>query len=980
MKIKTTIALLCGFLFFLSLPASGLPQSFEPAPFHKAEAIRARGDFQQAADSYRSVLAEARARKEAAVEADSLLLLGFMYWNMGDLKKSRAFTLEAQALSEKNRFSEKLKLSFTILEIHDAYDRGKTYRSSDMMPESIESFEQAIRASDEIGILDFKLKCLRQLSITYWQMNKPSQFFSLNTEALEIARRLNHKRSIGRCLNNIGVYYKMINSYSEALHCYEEALTLAQEMENELEESNALTNIGLIYKDIGDYARAAEHLRKALRLDEKLDNQRYISMDLNNLGITYRLKAIISSDPEDFQHALDYYTRSLEIARKTRNINTEIRVLNNIGSLYSYLKKFPLALDNFRSGYAKAEEAGNVESMGMILNNMGIVHFQQGNYVLSTEYYTQAIDLALNIKGDKILWEAYLEIANAYREQGRYEEALENYKNSIKIIEDIRSQIILEELKSSFLGTDKRLESYQNLIDLLVTLNESSPERGYLQEAFDYLERAKARSFLDSLELSKIEVTDKANFILLNQEKELLKDISEIYNQILAPGLNPENKERIMAELKVKEDELENLKRKIRLESPAYADLKYPEIISLPTAQRKLCGGKTALFAYTVGKESSRAFVIRRDNIQSFVLPGQEYLRRIVSEYIRVITDRENQDFHLGQELYNLLIRPGGTKGLKKIVFIPDDILNIFPFETLRTSGEKSAWLVKDVEIAYAPSLTSLEKIRRRRRRGSHPHPKEILSFGDPEYGIHEQGNNGGDIFSQLKRLTYSGTEVEGIAALFKPSKTQTFTRESASEKILKRHPLSDYRIIHFATHSIIDDNIPARSAIVLTLDDDPAEDGLLQMREIYNLDLDADLVTLSACQTGLGKFVKGEGVVGLNRAFFYAGASSVLMSLWPVNDQATSQLMERFYLYIHGHKPISTALRSAKLEMIGSEEASHPFYWAGFVVSGDSGRVVYRQRLVMWVVILLVVLVGVFFVASNKISFWGKHCFKSLN
>jgi len=957
MRMKKITALLSGFLFCASFIAAGLPQPSDADLFQKAGALRSRGEFQEAADVYKEALAAARAQNDAAAETDSLLLLGIMYWNMGKLKESRSFTTEAQALSEQNRFSEKLKLSFAILEIHDAYDRGKSYRSSDVMPESIESFEQAIRDSEEIGIPDFKLKCQRQLSITYWRMRDFNRFFSLNNKALEIARRLNHMREMGRCLNNIGVYYKMINSYSEALRCYEEALSLAREMRNEVEESITLTNIGLIYKDIGDYDKAAENLRKALAMDEKQGNKRYISMDLNNLGITYRLKAITTSDPEDFQNALDYYTRSLELARNAQNVSTEIRVLNNIGSLYSYMGNYPLALENFRDGYAKAESAQDVESMGMILNNMGIVHYEQGNYNLSTEYYTRAIDLALNIKGDKILWEAYLEIANAYREQGRHEEALENYKNSIKIIEDIRSQIILEELKSSFLSSDKRLEAYHNLIDLLVKLNGTHPESGYLRQAFDYLERAKARSFLDSLELSKIEVTDKANFILLNQEKQLLKDISDIYNRILASGLTEENRERIMADLKDKEDELENLKRKIRLESPAYADLKYPEIISLSTAQKKLCGDKTAIFAYTVGKQSSHAFVIRKKDIRTFALPGQQELRNIVSAYIRTITDRDNRDFHLGRKLYDLLVRPGLANDIKRIVFIPDDILNIFPFETLRTGEEPNDWLVKDVEIAYAPSLTSLQKIKQRRHRRP---AKDILSFGDPKYGAHESEGNGGDRFNDLRRLTHSGAEVERISALFKPSDTETFIREAATEEAVKRLPLSDFRILHFAAHSIIDDTIPARSAIVLTLDDDPAEDGLLQMREIYDLDLEADLVTLSACQTGLGKFVKGEGIVGLNRAFFYAGASSVLMSLWSVNDQATSQLMERFYHYIHKHKPIAAALRATKLEMIASEEASHPFYWAGFVVSGDSGRVVYRRGLVMWVVILLVVVLVV--------------------
>jgi CHAT domain-containing protein len=165
---------------------------------------------------------------------------------------------------------------------------------------------------------------------------------------------------------------------------------------------------------------------------------------------------------------------------------------------------------------------------------------------------------------------------------------------------------------------------------------------------------------------------------------------------------------------------------------------------------------------------------------------------------------------------------------------------------------------------------------------------------------------------------------------------------------------LSDYKIIHFATHSLIDDKIPARSAIILSLDEDPNEDGFLQMREIYNLHLNADLVTLSACETGLGQFIRGEGIEGINRAFFYAGASAVLMSLWAVNDQATYQLMERFYYHLKNGVPLTDALRKAKLEMINSDVLNHPYYWAGFILSGRSNQIIFPRNKLRWVIVSL--------------------------
>ncbi len=183
--------------------------------------------------------------------------------------------------------------------------------------------------------------------------------------------------------------------------------------------------------------------------------------------------------------------------------------------------------------------------------------------------------------------------------------------------------------------------------------------------------------------------------------------------------------------------------------------------------------------------------------------------------------------------------------------------------------------------------------------------------------------------------------------------------RDQASEENFKGQPLSDYRIIHLATHGLIDDKKPGRSAIILSLDPDPKEDGLLQMREIFNLKLNADLVSLSACQTGLGQLIKGEGIEGLSRAFFYAGASSLLLTLWAVNDQASYQLLERFYFHLRSSESIMSALRKAKLEMISSGALSHPYYWGGFVVSGKADKIVFHRTPYKWIVLTLSLCAG---------------------
>jgi CHAT domain-containing protein len=371
-----------------------------------------------------------------------------------------------------------------------------------------------------------------------------------------------------------------------------------------------------------------------------------------------------------------------------------------------------------------------------------------------------------------------------------------------------------------------------------------------------------------------------------------------------------------------------------------------------------------------LAKENSYGFTITRKNIKIFPLPNQKEMQKLVQEYLKAITDVGNQDFRLGYKLYEALIKPGLDSKIRNLIIVPDDVLYFLPFETLITRDDGRSWMIRDYTIAYAPSLSSLrELVMRKKANGKHA-TKDILAVGDPSYGAGEAPPaprdqkdappDGGSMEeAKFVRLKYSGQEIEKISALFKPARKDTLLRDRASEENFKGQDLADYRIIHFATHAFIDDKKPSRSAIVLSLDQDPKEDGFLQMREVFNLKLKADLVTLSACQTGLGQLIRGEGIEGLSRAFFYAGASSVLLSLWAVNDQASYQLLERFYVHLRSANPVMESLRQAKLEMIDSGVLAHPYYWAGFVVAGSADAVIFPRSLNKWMIVTLSLCAG---------------------
>jgi len=422
---------------------------------------------------------------------------------------------------------------------------------------------------------------------------------------------------------------------------------------------------------------------------------------------------------------------------------------------------------------------------------------------------------------------------------------------------------------------------------------------------------------------------------------------------------------------------MEALKRKIRLSSPTYADLKYPQIITLEQTQKQILDGKTAFFEYCLGKESSYAFVITKGKFKIFPLPPAKKIQAQVAEYLKAITDKENLDFRLGYKLFTMLVLPGLDEKIEKLVFIPDDILLYLPFETLLSQKDKKKWLIEDYKIAYTPSITSMREIIQRERLSETKPKKDLLAFGDPFFGSDEEAASARDtskIISSagtfnVSRLEYSGLEIEKIASIFKKTKTDAFRRKEASEERLKNLNLGDYKILHFATHCLIDDRKPDRSSIVFSIGSASTEDEILQTREVFNLKLNSDLITLSSCQTGLGQFIKGEGIEGLSRAFFYAGVSSTLISLWAVHDQATSQFMERYYFHLRSSNSIMNALQKTKLEMIGSDILSHPYYWAGFIVTGNSDKIIYpsaAKRLVL-IIILLCLAAGVSYLVIFK-------------
>lgn len=601
---------------------------------------------------------------------------------------------------------------------------------------------------------------------------------------------------------------------------------------------------------------------------------------------------------------------------------------------------------------------------GLTFNIMGDVYFQIKDYNRAAEFYRNALIIGKKILSPDVTWHAYYGLALSYEIHGEAFSALEHYKKAIEVIEIVRNEFPTKEYKSGFL--EGKIEIYGSLINLLFELHQKNPLKGYDREAFYFAEKSKARAFLDELQEASIDLKANLKADLKTKERRILKEISEIQIHLEEPGLFPEKKQKLLAKLEKAENKYKGLIIKIKMENPDYANLLYPQPYGYEQIREKLLNNETALLEYMIGEKYSFAFLATSKNLFSTCLPDPKFLIKLVNNYLNFLTLKETGEFkgkRGSERLFNLLMGAFSEqlgKNIKKIIIVPDGNLNYLPFETLireggsdnqnkRENRENSHFLIQDYEISYVPSASSLINILERKTIKKRKKDLLVIANPKPDYpnkfasflnnllkplSANKKSKNVNFIFN-FSNLPHADTEAKTIAKFFDKDKKILLLKNEAEERRFKQLNLSDFKIIHFATHGLIDNENWWRSALILLPDRDLLEDGFLQPREIYDLKLNSDLVVLSACQTGKGKLEKGEGIMSLAKVFLNTGSKSVICSLWNVNDKSTAQIMKYFYQCIVEGKTKAQALRLAKIKMINSKY-SHPFHWAAFILMGD--------------------------------------------
>lgn len=763
---------------------------------------------------------------------------------------------------------------------------------------------------------------------------------------------------------------------------------------SELEAAQALANLGLVYMALGKYAQAEEQQQMALTLRQnKLrGSHELIAATYNDLGLVYL--------QNDKDKALDYYEKALAIYKQIHgDEHIKLAIANiNIGIAYRELELYGDAVNNFETAmkildklYPQAHPA-----KAIALYNLGQTYLSMENRQATQGYYDRARKMYEESYGSKhpevvTILQA---IGKVQISEQKYDDALHTYQQSlIANVQNFNSDDVnvnppvrnfyhgirllrsllykAQALEGRYIGRSLRfndlksclntLHSCDTLIDLLrqQSTNESDKiqlgviaievygdgvrvaheaamnsvkKKSYLETAFYFAEKSKSAVLLEAIADANAKSFAGIPPELLEEERDLKSAIALTAQKLAQKPSAEEEKYLRETSFNLKRN-YEAFTKQLEKQFPDYYNLKFNPLTPSTRELQNLLSPGTALISYFIDETKARLYIFqitkKRYDVTERALPAD--FDKYITGLRNGLFFNEQKTYSISaQRLYDLLI-PKLPGNVKELVILPTGRLGIIPFEALLSKNSKSTdyatlpYLLNRFTVRYEFSAGLIQQ----KSKAKPPQTSPSIFLCAPV------------VFPPKDRLSdLPGTEreVNDIAQLFadKNFRSEKYVKSQADERVVKSDELNQYNLIHLATHGIVDENNPELSRVFLQSGSE-AEDGNLFAGEIYNLKLKANLVTLSACQTGLGKISKGEGVIGLSRALVYAGARNIIVSFWSVADESTAELMKAFYAQLLQDQSadFSSDLRKAKLGLINNKRYSAPYYWAPFILIG---------------------------------------------
>jgi len=843
---------------------------------------------------------------------------------------------------------------------------GRLHEAQGEMQQALAADQSALEAARRCGDRRLEAETLLFVGMGHCWLGDEGQAIARFQEALELLRRHPDKGIEADVLFHLGVAYERLGEYQEALERYHQVLPRFRAAGNRHGEAAALNNLGTVAFEMGRFRESRDFYGQVVELRREMGD---------DVGQARALTHVAEVDNElgSSQRALKYLQRALTLVRAGGDRRAEANTLNNLGLTWLLVAEPRHAREPLEQALALSREVTAPRIEAFSLRLLGRMHAALGQPAAAVERFAQAVT-ANRAAGHLLgLADALAALASQRRELGELDAALEAMREALGVLESLRTRTTRHELRTSFFSS--RRAAYKLYVDLLMAKHRSDPGGGHDAAALTVVECSRARTLLDRLAEAGVDLREGVDPELLRHERELARRLDAREQERLRLRTASESTARIEAEIADLLDEFHRVQGRIRYHSPRYAALAIPEPVDCEAIRGRLLDRDTVLLTYLLAEKRSFGWAVTRDRLASRELPPRVAIEDGALRLYELLTARNRSvegetpaarrqriaraDAAVGvaaRALGRLVLEPLADElDARRLAVVGDGLLQIVPFAALPLPGSEEP-LITRYEVVHLPSASALAVLRQRRARRPRA-TRELAVVADPVFRETEPRRTGEPKPStevdaergfrplgagnpaRLGRLRFSRLEAERIAALIPPGQATTFLDLAATKANILDPELGRYRLLHFATHALIDENHPELTALALSHFDERGEPqpGFLRLHEIYRLRLAAEVVTLSACETALGKPVDGEGLIGLVRGFFHAGADRVVASLWSVQDKATAELMPRFYraMLVEGHRP-AAALRQAQISLRTNPRVSAPYFWAPFVFQGE--------------------------------------------
>jgi CHAT domain-containing protein/Flp pilus assembly protein TadD len=860
------------------------------------------GEMDAVKENYEKALAARRAVEDRILEGRTLNGLGSVHMRQGDY--NAAIDYYNQAIDVRRRTGDLAGLGTSMTYL------GHVHFQSNRLVDARDQYEQALPVLEAQGKEAALVDVLNGIANCYSAMGRYERAIETYRRAIAAAQAAGEPQKETLHRANLAETYRVEGRFAEAFAELDTVATSLERNPNTQSEARLRQIRGSTYLDTGQYDLSRDDMLKCVELAGVLEDPEYQAESLRNVGYLYS--------------RLGAYDRGLAVAEQAKAVSEEHGLARQyreamalMGELYRFKGDYAKALEHWQEALAQDEHdqvAGSVLQDRIAI--AGVVAAAGNAQEARGQLYE--VSPQVRAEGGAVLETGLLFAIGHTFETENPDSAAHYYEAALALIEQSRASLSADEARSSFVSGERR-HFYEEVARYYATLDDGAGGE-WSERAFTTVERAKARGLLDLLASNESSRTTAAEEDVLDRLYGLDPDAAEYESQ----------RSRLQAEY----DSL----RPSRIEQTVGALAEAGAAARIEDVQKKLPKGVVVL-QYALGDTTSLLWAIDRKGYDLVAIPNRSALRPDVVQLRDAIAQPGVGDAALkksSRALYEKLIAPAGGRldKAEQLVIIPDGFLHEVPFDVLLTDDpdpdagwESQPFLAREYATVYTPSAAIYLKLHGHKKR---KYDLDLVAYGDPDFALLGDG-------ASFEPLPNARVEIAAIGDNVKDEKRVVRLGADANEAAVKQQmDGGSSRVYHFATHGLVNPVEPAASCVVLCPDPARVEDGYLNTLEILSMTTNGGLVVVSACETALGRVSRGEGVVGLSRAFVASGAGGVVASLWAVSDESTAELMKVFYGNMLGKKrPAGHALQDARLALLDDERYSHPFYWSPFIVIG---------------------------------------------